>query len=272
MKLLPDFFQLEKYSISPADVIRMTFQCDPDVIQSDVILMPWWQPGIYDLWVDSIATITEDMVFEVVYDGKPISIIRSGIGAPQTGDIMLALGCTACERVVFAGSVGGLREDIRVGDLMIPEFSYCGDGYSRYLEPGFPPKDCFLDRAAPNLALSLALSRSVNRIAQEAGIPVHSGPVFSIDCILAQFSKLDDIIHSLGCIGIEMETAAVFKAAGMVGIQATALFSVSDVCVINKSLYSGRTEEEKEHRRVIRKQVLAKAVLDSFDPLDESEK
>ena len=59
-----------------------------------------------------------------------------------------------------------------------------------------------------------------------------------------------------------METAAAFKAARMVGIPAAALFSVSDVPVKNQSLFSGRPEAEKDYRKEIRSQVLAKALLD----------
>jgi purine-nucleoside phosphorylase len=264
MKKLPDYFQLERFNISPADVIRMGLHCDPDSIHPDVILMPWWQPEIFALWSERITAIAGNTLFEMEFAGKRVSIVRSGIGAPQTGDTVLALGLTACERIFFAGSVGGLRPDIHIGDLMIPEYSVSGDGFCRYLQPGFPEQDHFLEHVLPDEALTQALARSAAPLARQAGVTVHTGPVFSIDTILAQFDKLDYIVEKLGCIGIEMETAAVFKAARLVGIRAAALFSVSDVPVRNESLLSGRSQEEQEHRRVIRKQVLAKALLDAL--------
>ena len=61
-----------------------------------------------------------------------------------------------------------------------------------------------------------------------------------------------------------METAAVFKAARLVGIQAAALFSVSDVPIRNQTLYGGRPETEKEQRKEIRQKVLAKALLEAI--------
>ncbi len=262
MKTLPTFLQLEKYRISPLDVVRMTFRCAPDAIRPDVILMPWWKPAIFSPWVDQITTITEDILYEIEYKGKPISVIRSGIGAPQAGDTTLALGCTPCQRILFAGSVGGLRPEMRVGDLMLAEYSVSGDGYCRYLEADPSARDCFLDRTYPDETLSQALARSLAPLAQEAGVSVHTGPIFCIDTILAQFSRLEFIAKDLGCAGIEMETAAVFKAARLVGIQAAPLFSISDVPVIKKSLYSGRSEEEKEARREIRSKVLARALLE----------
>jgi purine-nucleoside phosphorylase len=264
MKKLPDYFQLERFHISPSDVIRMVLHCDPDAIHPDVILMPWWQPEIFSLWSERITTITANMLFEMEYQGKRTSIVRSGIGAPQTGDVVLALGCTACERIFFAGSVGGLRVDMQIGDLMIPEYSVSGDGFCRYLQPGFPAEEHFLERIAPDEALSLTLARTTLPLAREAGVAVYTGPVFCIDTILAQFDKLDYIVGKLGCIGIEMETAAAFKAARLAGIQAAALFSVSDVSVRNQSLFSGRSQEDKEYRREIRKKVLAKALLDAL--------
>jgi hypothetical protein len=48
----------------------------------------------------------------------------------------------------------------------------------------------------------------------------------------------------------------------MAGIRAAALFSVSDVPVKNRSLFSGRLPEEKDYRKLIRSTVLARALLD----------
>ncbi len=198
----------------------------------------------------------------LAFQGKLISFVRSGVGAAQTGDAVLALSCTPCERILFAGSVGGLRPEMHVGDLMMPEFSYAGDGFCRYLQPGFPGEDCFLERNAPEAGLSAALARATLPLAQQAGVSVHRGPVFSIDTILAQFSILDEIANQLGCIGIEMETAAVFKAARLAGIPAAALFSISDVPVKHQSLFAGRLPAEQDQRKEIRRKVLAKALLE----------
>jgi purine-nucleoside phosphorylase len=261
MKSSLAFLHLDKYNISPADVVRMAFKCAPEAIHADVILAPIWKVEIFSQWAESITVITPDVLYDLAYQGKTISFLRSGVGAPLTGDAVLALGCTSCQRILFAGSVGGLRAGMHIGDLMLPEFSYAGDGFCRYLQPVFPPQDCFLEHNAPDDALSAALYQATLPLAQEAGVAVHTGPVFSIDTILAQFSILDEII-SLGCIGIEMETAAAFKAARLVGIPAAALFSVSDVPVKNQSLFSGRPAAEKDYRKVIRSTIFAKALLD----------
>ncbi len=246
----PDFLHLDRFNISAADVISWVFRCDPECIHPDVILMPWWQPDVFGLWANRITTITDHILYELEFKGKMISVIRSGIGAPQSGDTVLALGCTPCERIIFAGSVGGLRSDIHIGDLITLEFSYSGDGFCRYLGPEAPLKDCFLERIYPDESLSLALSRSASPLAEEAGVVIHIGPVFSIDSILAQFRILDYFSDSLGSIGIEMETAAVFKAARLVGIQAAALLSVSDVPVIKRLFTPGGFQKSRTTAKI----------------------
>ncbi len=262
MKSLPPTFQLDQYNVTPADVTQMAFHCPPDAIHPDVIFMPIWQPEIFSLWVDEITTITPNVLYELVYQGKPVSIVRSGVGAPLAGDATLALGCTACQRIWFAGSVGALRQDMRIGDLLVPDFAFSGDGFCRYLQPGPLTQDCFLEKCAPDEALTGALARRAALLAKSGGITLHTGPVFSSDTILAQFSRLGYISTELGCAGIEMETAAVFKAARSVGIRAAALLSISDVPVVGKSLFAGRPPAEREHRRETRKKILAKALLD----------
>ena len=262
IKPLPASFQLEPYGVAPRDVTQMVFQCDPDILRPDVILMPWWQPQIFSLWVERIVTISPNILFEVEYRGRPISIVRSGIGAPQAGDTVLALGCTACERLLFAGSLGGLRPDLRIGDLVIPEVSLAGDGFCRYLQPGFPKQDQFMERVRPDETLSAALTRAAVELAAGSSAALHHGPVYCTDSILAQFSWLEAMVAQTGCIGIEMESAAVFKAARSVGIRAAALLSVSDVPVRGQTLFAGRSQAEKEHRQETRAQILAKSLLE----------
>ena len=62
-----------------------------------------------------------------------ITYIKTGIGAPVFMDALLALGVTKCKNIIFVGSVGSLDEDIGIGDIVIPQYSICGDGASRYI-------------------------------------------------------------------------------------------------------------------------------------------
>jgi purine-nucleoside phosphorylase len=261
---IPAFFQLERFNIQPNDIIRLALGCEPTDIQPAVILMPAWSVDIFSAHVDQIHTITARRVHQFDYQGQPISVIRCGIGAPLAGDTVLALGCTPCEQLIFTGSVGGLDPSMQVGDLLLAQRSLSGDGYSRYLNAEVIPADIYLQPVEPDPALNSLVASVAADIARQTETPFQGGTIISTDSILGQFLRLQHYVQELGCQGIEMETAAVFHAAQMVGTQACALLQVSDVIPLNKSLFAGRTAEDMERRQVIRADVLARIILESI--------
>ena len=261
---LPAYFQLSRYNIAPQDVVKTVLHCDPASIQKKAIVTPVWDVNVFAGHLESMSEISKGVVYQLEYHGQLISFIRSGIGAPMTGDVVLSLACTPCERVIFTGSIGGLDASMKVGDLLIPKKSLSGDGFSRYLSPDIETKDCFLQPAEPDSELQMAVMKNASKICKRESVSLHSGTVFSIDSVIAQFFRLEHLVKKFGCIGIEMETSSVFKAAKLVDIKASALLQVSDVIPLNKSLFSGRLKQEMERRQLIKRKVLAKAVLDSI--------
>jgi purine-nucleoside phosphorylase len=260
---IPEYFSLSKYNVSPSNIAIGTLRCDLSLIKEDVIVTPVWNPDIFSKYVESDTTIVEGSIHELRYKKKAFTLIQSGIGAPQTGDVILALGCTKCKRIIFTGSVGGLNAQQSVGDLIIEQYAISGDGFSRYLSGNVWKAKSFT-KAYPDRELYNALNTISERVNNGNQLTIHQGIIFSTDALIPQFMYLDEIIKKYGCIGIEMETSAVFNAAQIVGIQAAAILQVSDVSVINKSLFSGRTEEDQLRRKEIRKDVLAKIVIDTL--------
>ena len=153
---------------------------------------------------------------------------------------------------------------MKIGDLMVPEKSLCGDGFSRYLDANVQTKDCFLHPIEPDSKLTKIVKNHTFGICQGESVSLHLGTIFSTDSVIAQFFRLDYFVKKFNCIGIEMETSSVFRAAKLVSIGASALLQVSDVIPTNKSLFSGRTREDMERRNFIRERILTKAILDSI--------
>ena len=164
---------------------------------------------------------------------------------------------TKRSRSAFLGSAGSLDENIRIGDIVVPEYSICGDGASRYLNRNL--EDEFLKKKYP----SKDFTNKLIDILKKENIKYHNVPNFSADTVFAQFYHIDKIIE-LGSKTIEMETANLFKCNELLNINVTALFCISDNAVLNKSLYSGRTEEENEYRHKIRDEVIPKIIVELF--------
>ncbi|MBN2352378.1 MAG: hypothetical protein JXD23_07405 [Spirochaetales bacterium] len=262
---------IERYGSTPDDVCRVFLGLRRDQVRPAVVLAPWWEPGFlgdFGGTSTQLSRAASIATWNIAVNGAGITYVKTGVGAPLVMDAVLVLGLTPCRRIVFIGSVGALDANMKIGDVVIPESSVCGDGASRYLKAGpLKQADPFGEVARPDADLNAKLNAVAERVCGKHGAGLHRGGIFSIDTIFAQFSRLDEIM-GLGCNAIEMETAAAFRAAEAAGRPLVALLSVSDNIVLNKSLISGRTKEEMEYRKKVRGKVFPEIILDLLNEGD----
>lgn len=249
-----------KYGTDKALLCQSVLNCDKSLIKETVIVAPWWEPNYFEDMEYKQIVEGSIKVWDCKLNGKELTYIKTGIGASVCTDAILALGTTQCKRIIFVGSVGALDEVIEIGDIVIPILSVCGDGVCRYLERDIR-KDCFGEKYYPDKKMNQLLLEITSKICLENNIKYHEVHNFSVDTIFAQFAHLDDIID-MKCKSIEMETAALFKAAALCNIPAVALLSTSDNALRKKSLYSGRTDKEQEYRISIRKRIIPKIIFE----------
>jgi purine-nucleoside phosphorylase len=260
---LPPYFSFQRYGVSPSSLLPFLLGCEPMHIRADVIMTPIWAADTFKEHASSIDVVAGDRVYDLHYQGSIMTLIRSGVGAPLTGDIVLSLADSKCRRILFTGSVGGLLPALAIGDLMVPTHSVSGDGFSAYLSADLNPGQFFFCRAPPDLRLQEVLHRETIAAALGTDARIDKGAVFSVDSIVSQYQHLEWITRSLGCMGIEMETAATFNASRLLGIRAAALLQFSDVIPLRKTLFAGTTEAEQARRSRIRRSILAKALLET---------
>ena len=228
-----------------------------DKICENVVIAPWWDHDIFDNLGFKVEQVSEK-VYNFYRDDVSFSYIElKRIGAPGIMDFILSLGVTKCKNLVFLGSAGSLDENIKIGDIVVPMYSISGDGASRYLNKNL--EDEFLKKEYP----SKDFTDKLIDVLKSKNVKYHNVPNFSIDTVFAQFYHIDKILE-LGSKTIEMETAMLFKCNELLNINVTALFCISDNTVLNKSLYSGRTEKEKEYRYKIRYEVIPDIIIELF--------
>lgn len=259
---------LERFGSTKHDICVSTIGVEPEQIHKNVIVAPWWEPAVFTNFGTynflSASEYDSIKVWDVKTDDLEITYIKTGIGAPVLMDIILALGVTPCQQIVFIGSVGALDCDIGIGDIVVPEFSICGDGASRYISSAnLMGGDVFGEKQYPNRPMFDRLIKATEHICVQNKVDWHIGKTFSIDTIFAQFAHIDEIIN-MGCNVIEMETAAAFRAAAVASIPMAALFSVSDNTVAHKSLVSGRTKDEIAYRKAVRRKIFPEILCEIF--------
>lgn len=251
----------QKYGSDKTQICKSTFKCEPQQIQEKVIIAPTWEVDIFSSHVSNIEHISGPTghgynINELDINGKKITHITTGIGACNILDATLALGCTPCKEIVFIGSAGALSQNMKIGDIIIPEYSICGVGTNRYLTSGsIRENDTFGKKYYPNKEFYNEILSIANEITKDTDIKIHLGKTYSADTIFAQYAHLEEIIN-MGCNSIEMEIATFFDAANVANIKATAIFNISDNTIDNKSLYNGRTDEDQIRRGKSKKEIM----------------
>lgn len=243
-----------KYGTTSLDIIKRN---NYQEILNDVVVAPWWSHEIFNSRASSIEQVGNN-IFNVYGDGFSFSFIElNQISSSFLIERVLPLGVTKCKRIIFIGSVGALDENIKIGDLIVPKYSICCDGASRYLNRNL--EDCFGEDVYPDkhftdLLLDVIKSRNLK---------YHYVPNCSVDTIFGQFPHIDRFIE-MGAKTIEMETAALFKCCFLMNIASTAILCVSDNTIVNKSLFSGRNEEENKYRYFVKEEVIPEIVCEMF--------
>ncbi len=251
----------QKYDSIKPQICRGNFKCEPEQIQEKVIIAPTWQVDIFSSHVNNIAHISGPTgrgydISELEINGKKVTYISTGVGACNVLDATLALGCTYCKEIVFIGSAGALDKNMKIGDIIIPEYSVCGVGTNKYLTSGsICENNVFGKKYYPNKEFYNEALSIVGEVTKNTDIKIHLGQTYSTDTIFAQYAHLEEIIN-MGCNSIEMEAATFFDAANVANIKATAIFNISDNTIANKSLYSGRTNEDQNRIQKVRKDVM----------------
>lgn len=259
---------MHRFGSSRADICRHGLGVSAEEICENAVIAPWWEPAAFPGFQAAFISESDTLavkVWHVTYEGVTFSYIKTGIGAPVLTDALFSLGVTGCKRILFAGSVGALAPDMAIGDIVLPQYSLCGDGASRYFSGPLAKSDVFGQKAYPDATLFAKAEQTARRICQEQEVAFHMGQAFSTDSIFTQFHHLDEIL-ALGCNCIEMETAAAFRAAQVMGIPLAALFSVSDNTLTKQSLVSGRTQTDRQRRHHTRAQVFPLFIKEMFTP------
>lgn len=238
-------------------------------ISKNVIVSPGWHPErVFSMdnaeEIVSSSPLFGFKVWNILCGDSAVTYVKTGYGAPMVLDAVLLLGMTECENILFLSSIGALSEKIGIGDIIIPEYSVCGDGASRYICNGNGLPDIFGEKVYPDVQGLKSLTDAAKKCCdREANW--HFGKTFCTDTIVAQMGCVEDIIKS-GCNSIDMESAVFFKSAETAGMSAAAVMQVSDNVVLNKSLFTDNIcDEEKAYRRYVRNKVIPDIIKNYFN-------
>ncbi|WP_278971648.1 purine-nucleoside phosphorylase [Mobiluncus mulieris] len=163
------------------------------------------------------------MGFTGTYEGKPLSVMGSGMGQPSLTIYATELfKFYGVQRIIRVGTCGSISPLAQVGDTVVAMTAHTDShiNVARFPEISFAP--C----ASWNL-LSAAM-RAVETLPETDRGRVHVGSVFSEDHFYFKTPGLLEKLTAYGTLGLEMETAALYGAAAEFGKEALTVLTVSD--------------------------------------------
>ncbi len=226
-------------------MVKTLFGCEVSDISKNVIISPVWPLNSFIEKADSVKKQFKGWYkgVTITYKGIDISVINSCIGAPLTGDCVIALGCTPCEDILFSGSAGGISIKCSFGDLLVSRKAVIGEGFSRYHRDGLT-KDCFGEEVFGSDEVAEIIIKNSRVQAEKLGLNTYKGNIYSTDSILGENKESFDFMIKRGCDAVEMELSAVFTASKKIGRKAAGLITISDLPLKSKSLFDGVKEDD----------------------------
>lgn len=263
------FDSMKKFGATPEEICFNTLGICMDKINENVIISPGWFPERLFATSEIEEVVQSSPLFQYkIWNIKQgyftATYVKTGFGAPVVMDCLLLLGLTQkCKRLIFISSVGGLSEEFNIGDIVLPKYSVCGDGASRYLADDFL-NDSFCEKQYPETEMLNRFINVTENVCQRNNVCWHIGQTFCIDTIVAQYKHLPQIIN-MGFNSIDMESAVAFKTAKMLNIPLVALLNVSDNAVkTNGSLMAHRSNKERNYRKFVAKEIIPQIIIESL--------
>lgn len=159
----------------------------------------------------------EYTMYTGAYDGKKVTTINGGRFAADTA-ITTEILCNAqAKTMIRVGSCGSLSEDIKIGDLVIADSALRGEGVTPYyVADGFQPQ------ADPGL------TAQIKSAADQSGLNVHVGKVWSTDAILKETREHVGRAVEQKAVAVDMVTSVFLTLCQLYKIPAAVILAVSD--------------------------------------------
>ena len=173
-----------------------------------------------------VADSREYVTYTGYLDGVKVSVTSTGIGGPSASIAMEELVKCGADTFIRVGTCGGMQPEVKSGDIVIATGAIRMEGTSREYAPIEYP-------AVANLDVTNALVAA----AKEKGLSCHTGVVQCKDAFYGQhepeampvgYELLNkwEAWKKMGCLASEMESAALFIAAGKLRARAGSCFLV----------------------------------------------
>lgn len=172
------------------------------------------------------------LIYTGLYKDKLVTIAASGMGMPSMGIYAYELfNDFKVEKIIRLGSCGSYYDEIKVRDIILVEKAFTLSNFSYQY-----------DRSNVDLVSSSKnLNRKIIETAMQKNIDLRIGNINTSDLFYNTYENPK--IKENFCLGVEMETFALFYMAEKLNKEAASILTVSDN-LVSKELLSSEEREK----------------------------
>ena len=173
------------------------------------------------------------LAFTGKYKDKEVTVMASGMGIPSMGIYSYELyKFYDVDAIIRIGTMGAYSPDLKLFDVVLNTEAYSDSTFAK-TQNGYD-KDTILS--------SKELNDAIKSTANRLGINVTEGRIYSSEVFYKENDNYQEIFNQYGCLGVEMESFALFHNANVLGKKAACILTVSDSFVLKQET----TSEERE--------------------------
>ena len=184
--------------------------------------------------VKLVNTVRNMLGYTGKYKGKEVTVMASGMGMPSIGIYSYELfKFYDVDSIIRVGSCGAYTKDLNLYDVILVNEAYSDssyakiqNGYSENHIEGSSSLNFYLREAAENLGKSITIAN-----------------IYSSDVFYKENDNYKELYNKYGCLGVEMESFALFHNAKVLNKKAACILTVSD----NLETKEETTSEERQN-------------------------
>ena len=220
------------------------FGLSEDIVYDALVIAPSFSPYKLHMEENCKVTILKEGAYIAGYlvekDGLNIAWIKIGSSAGNLIDHLALCAELSFKRMIFIGAVGGLKEDIHLGDICTPSYSISGSYADAYLMKESIRDDMRFTMVFPDAKYV----DHVIQIGKEKGYDIRKASVFCTPSVALEYTHLEEI-KAFDTDLIEMETSSFYLMTDLLELPGVALLVVSDNSASGAALV-GRTSEQQQ--------------------------
>lgn len=167
------------------------------------------------------------------HDPPDFSLVGPFIGAPYAVMLLETVIVWGVEKIIFIGWCGAVSENIRIGDVVLPQSALIDEGTSRH----------YIGSDAKIVYPDMRMQNRIKAVLSRRQMTCHEGPVWSTDAIFRETPEKVAFYREQGVLAVEMESSALFSVGMFRSVP------IGCVLVVSDEISSGQWKKGFDHQR-----------------------